>query len=306
MVLPGFGGFILKPQKAVITAYHIVPPSKTIAFNTGIQLDDGLLTGALMASDNLTYLEAQNAVRRFSNQASYLLKKNKQYLIANVGQFILTESGSIQFNPSSNEGLDRTNFGFETLHIAPLAKEVIKDKLPSKSIADESITSRKKANRRYTEVLLALTLLLMIGCFSMMTSSKWEVQESNLIENFFPVIEDDVYPSSEIRNIGNDVLVAVVEKQKEEISSVLSDILEVNQSLAPTGYYMIVGSYSTSKNAAKMQQELAKKNQLSYLIKGNNGFSRVGIFLSGNPALSQDKFNDMRSSYKDSWLLVNK
>ena len=126
VVLPNFGGFILKSIPSTIHQHTISPPSKQIAFNSSLKHDDELLTGAIMGKHSLPYETAKNKVLAFSNQISFGIKKDASFKLNKIGSFSVNENNQIIFKPFVLELSDSSFYGMRKFHLKPIPKQLIK------------------------------------------------------------------------------------------------------------------------------------------------------------------------------------
>ncbi len=309
VVLPGFGGFILKAKPSSINQNTIYPPSKQIAFNSSLQHDDELLTGALMRAYALAYNNAKNQVLSYSNQLAYTLKKEQQLTLKQIGAFSVGENNQIVFKPFLNTVVDKASFGFNKMHIKAISKPVVSNK--KKTTPTVAATKPKAERKQKTRKKSKLPILGLIGSIALMTGivglvatnttiDHPNVQHAGFIDMLFP---NDTF----IGGLDNDTemlteayLDPTNQKEGYETGSLISfqrkDMVE--------GYYLVLGSYSSLANAERMEANLFASGRDSYIIPTENGFYRVCEFADINYISAKQKIQESNS--KGAWLLKNK
>lgn len=96
-----------------------------------------------------------------------------------------------------------------------------------------------------------------------------------------------------------------IEEPKEKIKVKLSDTIVNIKSQYPDGYYVVIGAYSETKNAKKLQ----KKNPTifeSYIFDGK--IKRVALLVGNkeNESKAIENLKIIRFKYPDAWLMYNK
>jgi nucleoid DNA-binding protein/cell division septation protein DedD len=304
VTIPNFGGFILKPVSAGIQNNVLSPPHKQIGFNKSLLQDDGLLTGAIMGSESLDYLKAQNEVNKFSNSINFSLKRDGEYALEGIGKFFMTDAGMIKFQATSNAHLDKNSFGFQNLTVQPIVRDVIAEK--KKNIAEQKT---KKINaiapvKKY-QAVLAIVTLLMTGIFALMLTDTHikgtKIENANFLSILFPADTQMVTPTRTSSTIAE----MRTAPPREELAVPSFEFLKINNQNIPSGYFVVVGSYASLTNAERMEKELFAKGYDSYISESGNGFFRVTVFASGSYIDAAQKLEAMKKENQDYWLVKN-
>lgn len=309
VVLPGFGGFILKGIPSIIHQHTISPPSKQIAFNSALVHDDELLTGALMGKHNLSYETAKNKVLAYSNQISYTLKKDSSVSLKKIGSFSVNEQNQIIFKPFVLEFADKAAFGLQKFHVKPIAKQIIRE--PVKRVAQEinqAKTVRKEQARKKSKlpvVGLVSSVILMAGIFGLIGTNTSiapaKTQQAGFVEMFFPndsfVESFDNTERISFENTNTPV------PQKE--GYLKGGLIDIARNDLAKGYYIVLGSYASRKNAERMEAQLFAEGKDSYIFPSDNGFFRVGVYADKNFLTAKNMLAENNLDTKGAWLLKN-
>ncbi len=319
VIIPGFGGFIAKPQSSHITpTQHVfIPPTKRIAFNKRLTDDDGLLINFIAQRKNLSYTEAKQQVSTFVNDIENILDKNQVVTLSKVGKLYYDKQGNLQFSPQRTMNYALTSYGLPEFQFYPVQRdspatstENLTDqtkqsqkeqtKTPSVASASSSSTSWKKT------VVIALFLLLLLGGGAGVIIT-YDLFETNGIDSWhkltssFSPADDTASPvDSTNRSL-----------HQEDSSSSYRDSLHAQQSTqdsmditakgnspdssssqgnAPQattrvnsddkgGTYIIMGSFRYRDNAKQMQQQLKDKGLQHSVILE----SSQGFYRVGTP-----------------------
>ncbi len=85
VVIPDFGGFIAHYVSASVhpIRHTFVPPSKEIAFNEMLKLNDGVLISYVASGEGVSREEAANRVREFAEGVKNGIRHNQKYVFGN-------------------------------------------------------------------------------------------------------------------------------------------------------------------------------------------------------------------------------
>lgn len=122
IVVPGFGAFICNYQPAVIEQNQklILPPSKSISFNSQLIKNDGYLASKLSEIFEITYEESNLVIDSIVNLWNQELS-NKRFLeLEGVGSFRKNEFDKLLFNQFTEINLLTNAYGLLPLSISPV------------------------------------------------------------------------------------------------------------------------------------------------------------------------------------------
>ena len=172
----------------------------------------------------------------------------------------------------------------------PKTKTVTEQKDFQNEKIEENADSNKSKKLLYLLIPVILGLLAYFMYSSLFSNDKID-RNIDTIEttNNENVIENE----NEIENSVNNI-----ENEKTSISDTIYNLSTNN----PTGYYAIIGSYSESKNAIKLQKS-NKTSYESYIMKSKN--TRVALFLNTDDDNVFSLLEDVKKSYPNAWLMYN-
>lgn len=125
LVLPGFGGFVLKHSPAHHTASGttLMPPSKTVSFNSQLKINDGVLTLWLQERLQLGQAEALSSLRDFGTYCNSVLQSRRRLNIDGIGFFYLDFENNICFEPQADTNFMTESFGLSPVYLKELLPE---------------------------------------------------------------------------------------------------------------------------------------------------------------------------------------
>lgn len=116
VVVPEFGAFITQRSNAGYTPETSVfsPPSKKIAFNPSLILNDGLLVQELVKSEGISFEKAKEEIETTVRFWKNHLNTNSALVLSDLGNFSKDETGLLQFEPNGENYL-LESFGLESI-----------------------------------------------------------------------------------------------------------------------------------------------------------------------------------------------
>ena len=179
VVIPEFGGFIANYVSAEIhpVTHTFLPPSKHIAFNEMLKLNDGLLTSQIASSENISREEALRVIRDFTNLVKTEIGQKEKYIFGEIGTLYLNHEQKLQFEPDTTINYLSGSFGLPKLEFKPIERISIHNKFKTKDRStmvndenynqeDEGVFYSNEPKRSRTRILLAILvpgLLLLAG-----------------------------------------------------------------------------------------------------------------------------------------------
>ena len=113
VIVPGLGGFVTQ----YVPAYYVeeenlfIPPHRTIAFNAGLSLNDGLLVESYMKRSGSNYADAVAQVRRDVQDLMASLEQHGEYELRGLGTLTCRMGGTIIFTPAESGAITPHLYG---------------------------------------------------------------------------------------------------------------------------------------------------------------------------------------------------
>jgi hypothetical protein len=336
LVLPGFGGFVLKNQAAHFSSSRgmLLPSGKLVSFNAQLKQNDGILAIWLQNNLNCKASEAINHLTDFAEFCTTVLSAKRRLTLNGIGFFYLDFENNICFEPQSDANFMRESFGLGSISIKelliaepePIKKETLfTDRvIPSNTITEVKNTKRRK---NYTQLIVPILLILVLfGVTSLLvinTKISGELKSSILgndsHKNFSPLNYPDLklILTTEKNKAyvadANGIALIELEEGKSIVVSINNDKVPDNTlSIKPSTkkittnagqYEIVLGCFTILGNANKMVANLADKNVAAFVSginhKGMHVVS-VGNFSTKNEALA--KLTEIKSSFPHAWI----
>lgn len=175
VIVPGFGGFITNYNSANYRSdIHLFePPTKELAFNSNLTVNDGLLANYIANCNQISYHDANIAIANFLQLVTSDLDLGKTVLFKGIGSFN-TSSGKLIFSPDNSINRLIDAFGLPVLQM-PLSENEIAKAVYVTTGIDKGNFIRK--------VLVAIPLVLAFAILPM-KMSKFPVTGLNSTAGF--------------------------------------------------------------------------------------------------------------------------
>jgi len=147
VVIPDFGGFIANYVSAEIhpIRHTFSPPSKSIAFNEMLRLNDGLLASYVAQHEGVSREEALNKIKDYTNQLWNELRQRNKYRLEEVGTLFLNQEQKLEFEPENRINYLNDSFGLPELLYKPVERSAAQRNAGAFSV--RSVASIKTKDR---------------------------------------------------------------------------------------------------------------------------------------------------------------
>ena len=157
VIIPDFGGFVTSfaPAKLDVTQHLFTPPHKQISFNKHLKTSDGLLAHRIVQIEHKSFQESDRIIQSFSIELKACLERGDQFYIEAVGTLSLDAEKNIQFEPDNTVNYLPEAFGMSALHLLPIKREGLSEKIEKQFKDRPPIPSEKKRSKIGSYVSIA-------------------------------------------------------------------------------------------------------------------------------------------------------
>ncbi|MBR7028285.1 MAG: hypothetical protein IKI05_02605 [Bacteroidaceae bacterium] len=122
VIVPDLGGFVAQyvPARYDQESQKFYPPTRLVAFNADLQMNDGLLVQSLMQTYDATFPEMQKAVEDKVADIKDQLFTIGHYDIAGIGRLSPNVEGRTEFEPAQDGLVSPGFYGLEYISAQPL------------------------------------------------------------------------------------------------------------------------------------------------------------------------------------------
>lgn len=173
IVLPGFGGFVLRHRPAHFGAggNALFPPSKTVTFNAQLKQNDGIMASWLCEHTGCIPAQATAHLNDFSGYCHGVLSGHRRLTLPGIGFFYLDFEDNLCFDPQSDQNFLAASFGLQPLQLTgtkqvPTRKTVFEDRKIT-----TTVSRRKTGSERLRRAALPAALFLFTAMFTVMLVS---------------------------------------------------------------------------------------------------------------------------------------
>ena len=161
VIIPEFGGFVMNRFSANVdfSKQEFCPPCRKVAFNENLSLSDGLLVNYLSQSENISWAEADMAVKSFVADLNKQLAEGNTVSFDGIGEFS-RRTGNLVFVSNASNLLDES-FGLSTFNF-PMLHSATKPRIES-AIIKGSPDKNGKKNRRGRAIAWSLSAVAVIA-----------------------------------------------------------------------------------------------------------------------------------------------
>lgn len=326
LVLPSFGGFVLKDSPSHLSASGglLIPPSKTVSFNGQLKQNDGILAIWLEKRLGCSGAEAMTHLQEFTQFCSGILNIKRRLNLEGIGFFYLDFENNVCFEPLQDANFLTESFGLGSISIRPFEMEIAEPKREPvfEDRKEEHIAATEKVVRRsYRKmvypVMLGLILVSLIGLLVNTIKMTGALQSSILDTGKSHHYEPLNYPSLNMANSGsaNNTYVAdangIATLRLEESKSLAVRVTEEsslhNSSIknhnSASKFEIVLGCFAVKSNASKMIKKLSKQHVKAF-ISGQNA---KGMFVVSNGGFNNkeealSRLQEIKDTFPNAWI----
>lgn len=275
IVLPDFGGFVLKANPARFSegGKQLLPPGKTVSFNAHLKQNDGVLNTFLQKELGCDLDTANKHLKEFAGYCSMVLQAKRRISLEGIGFFYLDFEGNTCFEPQRDLNYLPESFGLQALALQALP-ETTEVPLREKALVFEdrpAVSSAKRVSRFKIKATLVsgLILLLLATVLLLLVSERkmtGQLQAALGIPSSSTSYVSVPYPALKIQSptaLANKYIVdangiALVQLNEQKAIAVIVDATKYSVAdLSNAGNYEIVfGCFEKASNAKRLISKL--------------------------------------------------
>ncbi|WP_026464495.1 SPOR domain-containing protein [Adhaeribacter aquaticus] len=195
VIIPDFGGLITHYEPARIhpIKHTFLPPSKRIAFNEKLKLNDGLLISTLAYDKHLSPEDAHNRVSEFVFNIQEELKQNQRFEFKGIGIFKLNSEHKLEFDYIPSDNFLEDSFGLPELLSKPVIstdvttglRTILKEKQNQEATSTTKPTLRRRVRRLYDmAAVMAISGLTVGALYFLSLQTDYDLSSLNFLTAF--------------------------------------------------------------------------------------------------------------------------
>lgn len=289
VIVPDFGGFVTNKIGAKINEVNntLYPPSKQIAFNSHLTVNDGLLANYIASSENISFEKACNTIAlsviKWQNEL-----QEKPLEIGSIGILSLNDNGQLIFEPNHSNNYLAASFGLSTVESSTIKrnKEIVKPLLP--------VTEKTATKGVPTFIKYAATVAILLTLGGVVGNNIYQQNEQKvLLANQEKALEKKIQAATFVISNPLPTLELKIAKEQKKVAK---------------PFHVVAGAFQFPENAEKKVNELKELGYQASILGINKwGLTEVAFnsFSSRNDAIN-NLYKIQETVSKDAWLLVKK
>lgn len=321
LVIPGFGGFVLKHRSAHFdsSGRTLLPPAKSVSFNVQLRQNDGLLCNWLQQQLSCGQAEAMQHIQDFSAFCLSLLNSKRRLSMEGLGFFYLDFENNICFEPQPENNFATESFGLDNLRPVPLEQKPVREE-PRREVYEDRLiaaeTPAKSENRklrRYSRTLygvagLAIIFLLFFALLSNRTiygplnaALAGSSGQGSYRQMDYEVVKGLNYDNSLPTYVSDANGIAALHLGNTEVAVRIRENVEVSGTEGE--FEIVLGCFSQLGNAKRLVSKLNRNSIRSEVSgKNNKGLFVVSAGRFSNHRQAEDKLEEIRLRQPNAWI----
>ena len=319
VIVPDLGGFMTHHIDARYDAddQMFLPPLRTLGFIPQLTMNDSLLVQSYIEAYDISYPEALRRIESEVEELKQHIAAAGYYELNDIGELSLNEEGKYIFSPCEAGILTPELYGLSSFEMKPIAKaetieeekqEVQKETAPvlvdmttGEEEDDERALVIKMSWIRNTVAVAAAVLAFFLMTTPVSNSNSTQMNMGGLNN---PLLTSKpqkpaTKPDTTIK-ISPDTIAV-----NKAVAEVKKDSVIAQPETEMTGYYIVLASHVSMKNAQAFVDELHKRgfNEAEIFIRNNVTRVICGHFNTQNAAYN--RLNTVRDNkgFEEAWVL---
>ena len=300
VTVPGFGAFLTEIQSAQLNSStnSFTPPRKTIAFNSLLKNNDGLLANHIALTEKTSYGFAVSAIAFQVLSWQKTLEESGVLNIKNIGDIRLNADNNMVFTPSDQTNYLTSSFGLSPF-VAPMVKREFFEKKVQEIEESKVFELHNEEESKSSNSFLKYAAIFVLGLG--ITGSIGYPLYQNQITTKTLVVENAVQ-----KKVENKIQEATFFIENPLPAVTLSVDSAKTEVVKVMPYHIMAGAYRSEANARKAYNQLIKDGYEARML----GENKHGLFpvLYGSYATMTEASKAQKEIQKgenpDAWILV--
>lgn len=299
VIVPGFGALITTWSSASIDMEKgiLLPPTRSIVFNSSVSNDDGLLANSIARKEGLTFEEARQVIVRCVSKIKETLQTEKRINFGNIGSLTVGEEGNLIFVPAKIDYSDAENSGYMPVNLFKSDSANTESDANSQAIQEQSsdtdIIVRRHFlfNRKFTQFAASIMIIAAVALTFILNPIPTDKREQRAsvvpVESIIPISDETAQPSEEE---------ALTDNEEENSESIENAQPEAN-------FYLIVATFSNFNEAENYVERYSTEN-FPLTVVASKKMTRVSVASSTDKDELRKKLNskEIYSRFPNAWI----
>ncbi|MBQ8673290.1 MAG: SPOR domain-containing protein [Bacteroides sp.] len=344
VIVPGLGGFVAHytPARRVQEENLFLPPIRTIGFNPGLLLNDGLLVQSYMTVHDTDFSDATRMMELGVEELMQSLRQEGKVELPHIGSLHYSIHHTYEFHPYDNRLATPSLYGLGSFELCELTATTVPPARKAAVVPMSPRHERTQRNIRFYRsrlanvaaiiaiVLTSFLLSIPVGNTTVGTVSQAGLSPESLMKDFekqslahtliCPTPSQELPEATVEKEAGKEekqpasqekrpiVVKEVKVKQTGTATIPVTTHADAKPASAPKSYHLIVASVGTEKDARAMALQLSGQGHDDAQAIIGDGKMRVSIASYSNATEAYTALNKLRQqeAYKNAWVLKKK
>lgn len=296
MVLPGLGALIASRRNAHIDSDRgvIVPPARTLSFNSLITYDDGLLTTSVMRREHIGYNAAGVIVSRHIEEMRRHLSDEQGLTIDRVGRFTAGADDAIEFTPADDIA-SNDSYALLSDVMLPLTDEEqqVRDEQAAREVRRaDSNTIYLPLSRNVFKIAASLLMIVSLGWLSFSTL---RISDEPTRASFAPAAAPVAEPVAE------EIFVDEDNQTDDDIADAVDEPVSTIRNMDSDPYCLVIASLASQAEVDRYLELTDETVPLGVSHKGGRYRVYIATGESLEDAMAQRANDGVAERYPDAW-----
>lgn len=226
VIVPGLGGFVTQDcsAKYVEEEELFLPPSRSVAFNQRLTMNDGLLVNDVAQHHHLDYKDAVRVVDDEVAKIRETLEQKGQYTFYGIGTLRSNNKGTYDFEPLACGVSSPDLYGLDSYYMTPLQKNsTTAKKVTIKKDEDDTLTLRLHMNMVRYAAVAAVAAVFFFVCIAPLNSAiQHQRSEAGMLHYLYTLITSSYTTDHQQAAPETHVATPMQEAQKTHVAKALN------------------------------------------------------------------------------------
>ena len=209
VIVPGLGGFIAHytPARRIEAESRFLPPTRIVAFNPSLKINDGLLVQSYMLVEGIGFVQALKSLERDVEQLFVALHETGKVVVGHIGELRCSLRGVYSFIPFDNCLEAPALYGLSSFEMFELkALEEVRTKLARTVVPVVPVSGVRSSGRWMARFKLrsarTLQIILMVAMVALFFFLPAPIENTEVMNgNYARLLPEDIFKQFEQQSL---------------------------------------------------------------------------------------------------------
>ncbi len=309
VVVPGWGGFIARRVSAQVNpvSNKITPPGKRIAFNQGLNLNDGILAKHVATRESISYETSLDKIQKMLLELRQALVENRSIHLETVGTFYVDQDEVMTFHPEVDLNVSKDDFGLVTIAAVPVTRDEnakLKQKIRSRVEYRKPLRTSATLSLSTRRSITALAACLVFGAIAF-AGFNMELGKNMSLSGISTWFDEYTLPWNRRHNLETETPMKA--KHSLPKATVSSMVTIQNNEENDSVYQLLPQNFSSIAEARIFVDEMKAQGlkDANFSIK-ENGRTWVSVMLYPNRVEAENHLLGIAKTFPDARILAKR